>query len=1321
MAKFSVKKPYTIIVAVLGILVLGIVAFTRMTTDLLPELTLPYLVVMTTYPGASPEKVEQNVTKPQEAALATVNQVERIQSISSENYAVVILEFSSGVDMSRAMLETREELDVLSGSMEEAVGKPVMMQISPDMLPIMVAAVDGDDYDTEELSALMKEEIAPYLEGVDGVASVSVSGLIERTENIVISQEKMAKVNQKLQKKIEAQLEEAEAQLLEAKEQLDAGKAELESQLAALQDGSIQADQGFLQGRMELLKMELAMSQSQADLQQQKIILAQLSNVLPQLETLVAYLDTQNGEMRNQIAASESELAQLQASYDTEQAAYDARYAELTAQLEEFGGEADGESLRDNPQAAETAQQLAELTAERSTLEVRRQEIALRTQMLEGTRQSLAASENLAEQTKAQLADAKAQLAQASAAIAEGEAALSTGSAMVGEGQTTLNNQEADTRQQLNEASAMLESASAELQAGEKELNNQLENFDQTKAEALKQAALEGIITPELITGILTAQHFSMPAGYLSSEDGTSYLLRVGDEIESLEELQNLVLFDPNMEGIDPILLSDVTELYVTDNTGDSYARVNGNDGLMFTVQKQNTYSTADVAHGLEKASKEIEAKYEGVHITTLMNQGNYIDMVVDSVLNNLLMGGVLAILILLLFLKDIRPTVMIACSIPVSVVFAIVCMYFAGVTLNLISLSGLAVGVGMLVDNSVVVIENIYRLRNKGANRIQAAVSGASQVAGAITASTLTTVCVFLPIVFVEGMTRQLFQDMALTIAFSLMASLIVAMTLVPMMASKMLTHVKEQKPGLMDRMLGGYEKLLRLALKWKPAVLIGSLVLLVLSAMLAMSRGTSYLPESDSYQMSVSLTMPEDALLEDTITMSDEVISRLTAFEDVDKVGATLDSVNLGFGTSSRSVTMYVLLKEDKKESSQELAKEMTAACADLDCELTISGSTMDVSSLGSSGISIEIRSQNLKDLQEGAKLVAERLATVEGTQNVSNGMEDPSPELHVMIDKNEAMKHNLTVAQVFATLAGGIAEPVSSVTITDTGEAYPLLIMDGEDALTAEDLQDYELTAQSTTGETSTVKLSDIAHIEETTAFSSISRVDQKRYLNVTAEIADGYNVGLVSQDVEDALSDLELPDGTEIVSNGENETIMEAMEQLVLMLALGILCIYFIMVAQFQSFKSPFIVLFTMPLAATGGFLGLYLTGNEISVVSMIGFVMLAGIVVNNGIVLVDYINQLRLEGTEKKAAIIEAGMTRMRPILMTALTTVLGLVTMAMGIGSGADLMAPIAIVTIGGLLYATLMTLFVIPVIYDLLNRRELKKVREEDLELLQI
>lgn len=1382
MSKFSVRKPYTVIVAVLAVLILGVVSFTRMTTDLLPEMNLPYLVVMTTYPGASPEKVEDTITKVQEASLATVSQVESIQSISSDNYAIVILEFSADVDMSRAMLETREELDMLSAGMAEGIGSPIMMQISPDMMPIMVAAVDGDGYDTEALSQLVSEEIAPILEGVDGVASVTVSGAIERTENIVISQEKIHKVNQQLQEKIEAQLSEAEKQLLDAKEQIEAGKAELESQMSAYEDGSIQAEQGFLQGKLELLKMEISMSQSQADLEEQKATVQQLSALLPQLEGVVAQLENQNAEFDARIAESEAEVAQLQASYDTDKAAYDQKYAEVMEQLEALQNPSEdsanaeeiaalraeiqeleqrltelseqlqntedeeaevireemaqitteliekasqlGELLSSSEEgegASALAEELSNLATEAASLELRRQEIQMRQELLAQTRETLASSEGVAATARTQLEDTKAQLAAANTAIAEAEAALANGSSLVAANQDNLNNQEADTKQQLNEAGELLESAADALSAGEQELNNQLENFDTTKAEALEQAALDGIITTDLITAILTAQNFSMPAGYATSEDGTEYLVCVGDEIESLEELKSLVLFDPGIEGIDPIRLSDVADIYVTDNSGESYARINGNDGLIFSVQKQNTYSTAEVAHALTDAAKEIEEKYPEIHITSLMNQGDYIDMVVDSVLDNLLMGGVLAVIILLLFLKDIKPTFIIACSIPISVIFAVVCMYFSGVTLNLISLSGLAVGVGMLVDNSVVVIENIYRLRSKGAGRIQAAVSGAAQVAGAITSSTLTTVCVFFPIVFVEGMTRQLFQDMALTIGYSLMASLIVALTLVPMMASKMLTSTKEKKHRLFDKMVAGYEKLLSLTLRCKPVVLILSLVLLIVSALLALSRGTGFLPESDSYQMSVSLTMPEDATLEDTIAMSDQVIERLNAFEDVDTVGAMLDSTNMGMGVSSRSVTMYVLLKEDKDHTSQELAAEMTKACEDLECELTVSGSTMDVSALGGSGVSVQIRSQDLDDLKESADRIAEIIAQVPGTQNVFNGIEDPSPELHIVVDKNEAMKQGLTVAQIFADLAGGLAEPASSVTITENKEEYPVLVIDGEEALTAEDIYEYEITVENQAGEEVTVKLSDVAAIEETTAFSSINRIDQKRYLSVTAEIADGYNVGLVSADVEEALADIALPEGTELIMAGENETIMEAMEQMVLMLLLGVVLIYFIMVAQFQSFRSPFIVLFTMPLAATGGFLGLYLTGNEVSVVSMIGFVLLAGIVVNNGIVLVDYVNQLRLEGTEKREALLEAGKTRLRPILMTAITTILGLLPMAFGMGSGSDMMAPIAIVTVGGLTYATLMTLFVVPVIYDLLNRKELQKVSEEELEILNL
>jgi HAE1 family hydrophobic/amphiphilic exporter-1 len=387
---------------------------------------------------------------------------------------------------------------------------------------------------------------------------------------------------------------------------------------------------------------------------------------------------------------------------------------------------------------------------------------------------------------------------------------------------------------------------------------------------------------------------------------------------------------------------------------------------------------------------------------------------------------------------------------------------------------------------------------------------------------------------------------------------------------------------------------------------------------------------------------------------------------------------------------------------------------------CEVVASGSNMDMSALGGSGVSIQIRGDEIETLQKIAKEVATIVASVEGTKEVSDGMDNPDPQLKITVNKNEAILKGLTVAQVYQVIAGEINTSSDVTTLRYDMTDYPVVVLGAgsEIDITRQELADYQFTVTNKDGSISSIALSEIATVEEGESLSSIRRDGQQRYLTVSASLIDGYNIGLVSQEIEDAIKDYELPRGYEIISSGENENINDALVEMVKMLLLAIAFIYLIMVAQFQSLLSPFIVMFTIPLAFTGGFVGLILTGNAVSVISMIGFVMLAGIIVNNGIVLVDYIIQLRLDGMNKRDALIEAGKTRMRPILMTALTTVLGLSTMALGIGMGADMVQPIAIVTIGGLLYATITTLFVIPVLYDIFNRKELKKISEEELKL---
>jgi HAE1 family hydrophobic/amphiphilic exporter-1 len=758
------------------------------------------------------------------------------------------------------------------------------------------------------------------------------------------------------------------------------------------------------------------------------------------------------------------------------------------------------------------------------------------------------------------------------------------------------------------------------------------------------------------------------------------------------------------------------------------YAKVNGNDAIILSMNKQTSYSTAEVSDSIKERLSSLTKEKEGLHVTYLMDQGMYIDVVVNSVLNNLLSGAVLAILILLLFLKDIRPTFVIACSIPISVISAVVLMYFSGVTLNIISLSGLAVGVGMLVDNSIVVIENIYRLRNKGISRIKAAVTGASQVAGAIISSTLTTVCVFLPIVFIEGMTRQLFMDMALTIGYSLLASLVVALTLVPAMSASILRKLKEKKHPVMDILIMAYDKAIRFCLRFKAIVLIFAVVLLVGSAFLAVRQGTEYMPEMDSTQVTITATMPEGLTQAEAKVLADDVMSRILKVSDVETVGGMMANGNAmgsimgGMRGSSKgtNVTIYAILKEDKKTTSQTIATKINEVCADMPCEVVASGSNMDMSALGGSGVSIQIRGDEIETLQKIAKEVATIVASVEGTKEVSDGMDNPDPQLKITVNKNKAILKGLTVAQVYQVIAGEINTSSDVTTLRYDMTDYPVVVLGAgsEIDITRQELADYQFTVTNKDGSISSIALSEIATVEEGESLSSIRRDGQQRYLTVSASLIDGYNIGLVSQEIEDAIKDYELPRGYEIISSGENENINDALVEMVKMLLLAIAFIYLIMVAQFQSLLSPFIVMFTIPLAFTGGFVGLILTGNAVSVISMIGFVMLAGIIVNNGIVLVDYIIQLRLDGMNKRDALIEAGKTRMRPILMTALTTVLGLSTMALGIGMGADMVQPIAIVTIGGLLYATITTLFVIPVLYDIFNRKELKKISEEELKL---
>ena len=1298
LSKLSVKKPYTVIVGVILVIVLGAVSLTKMTTDLLPDMSLPYALVITTDMGASPEEVESDVTAPVEASMATTSSIKNVSSASYDNYSMVILEYEQNANMDSVIIEIQQKLDQLEGSFPDGAGKPMIMQIDPDMMPVMVASADVEGMTQSEISDYVENELSPVLESIDGVASVSTTGTVEENIHVTLDQDKIDALNQKIQSKIEEQFTEPQEQLDQAAEQVESGRRQMESGKDQLANQLGQAENEVINGKSQAFVAESDLSQNYTVLKATDEL---IKRAIPELQSIYE---------QGMGLKADIEQAQKEAQMNSDDGSR--RIEEL---LEEAKISGDQEQI--NQILAMTGENQESIAEAGKRLELLQEELLeLNTSLNQQWADQLAAL-NVSLSSIDDIPQVITQLSQKQVEIQTAMAALQTAQEQVTDGKTTLDDAYVTLNRMEIDGILEMSEASAQLAVGEVRLEQGQEKLDESKQSALDSADLNQILSVETLGQILTAQNFSMPAGYVN-ENKKQYLVRVGDEVSSVEELENLVLVDVGMDGIAPIRLSDVAKTEVVDDTGDSYSKVNGNPAIMLSIEKQTGYSTGDVTKRIKTRFESLEKENDKLHMTILMNQGVYIDTIVQSVMENMILGAILAVLILILFLKDIKPTLVIACSIPLSVVFAIVLMYFTGISLNIISLSGLALGVGMLVDNSIVVIENIYRLRNQGLSIRKAAVEGAGQVAGAIFASTLTTVCVFAPIIFTEGITRQLFVDIALTIAYTLAASLIVALTFVPMMASGALKNTREIKHPWFDRILDGYEKVLRVALRFKPIVLICVVVFLVASVTLSVSKGFTFMDMNmETEQLTVTVSAKEDEKLtfEELMERADEVVDKISGISGVDSIGAMAGGGGIMSMGSTDSVTMYVLI-DDSGATGSEITASIQALTADLDCDVNTDSSASDMSSFFGSGISVRVSGKDLDKLQKLAGQIAEVVEKTEGTVDVDDGLGDTTPSFTVKVDKEKAAKYGMTTAQVYQLVYKQLASNTSSTTISTDLKDYKVYVQSGEQAdVTPGDIR--KLTFPYTdriSGETTDIPLKDIAEFEEGESLNVINRSSQTRYISVTAGVDEDHNVTLVSNQIQKGLDKIKLPDGYEISMTGEDETIRDAMNQLYLMLILAVVFIYLIMVAQFQSFLSPFIIMFTIPLAFTGGFFALFVTDNEVGVVSMIGFVMLAGVIVNNGIVLVDYINQLRREGMDKKEAIVTAGRTRLRPILMTALTTILAMSTMAMGLGSGSEMMQPMAIVTEGGMLYGTLLTLIVVPCIYDLFTRN--KSMVEEEI-----
>lgn len=1255
LSKFSIKKPFTILVAVVIVIVFGVIALTKMTPDLFPKINTPYVIVMTTYPGASPEEAESEITKPMEQQLATLSNIKNVTSVSAANYSMIQLEFSDSVNMDSVSVDIRDKIDQIEGVLPDTAGTPVVMKISMDMMPVVTAAVGMDDKSSGEVSQFTKDNLQSQLEGVEGVASVSAMGMVDDNVQIVLSQDKIDAVNSKVAAAINSQMGDAEGQMKSGMAAAKKGKKQIQEGKKAVKDG-----------------------QSQAAKQ-------------------LAATKTKLQESRDQLISLKQNGPTIKALYE---------------QYKKY---------KDDPiMGPQIESQLKALGIDPSSLD----------------------------QLVPQIDQADAQLKHIDKALEDLDA---QGSAM--------NFEQGSKYADLTSAEGTVESTVNQLQSA-------LSQLQSSKEAALASADMTGVITMQNVSAILSAQNFSMPAGYIT--DGKAeVLVSVGDKIKDKDELEDLILFDMGIDGLDPIRLCDVATVSYTDDDAETYAKINGNNGVLLSFTKQSSYATADVSENITDKFAQLEKEYkdDGLSFTTLYDQGDYIHIVINSVLQNLLLGAILAIVILLVFLRDLRPTLITAVSIPLSVIFAIVLMYFSGVTLNMISLAGLAIGVGMLVDNSIVVVENIYRLRSMGYSRVQAAVSGAVQVAGAITASTLTTICVFVPIIFVDGMTRDIFTDLALTVAYSLLASLLIALTLVPAMARGLLK--KETRLTVLSqtgRFMDKYRAAVRWALCHKAIVLIAAVVLLVGSSGLALMRGLSFMPSMSTPQISATIQMPKESTLKETSDTTDKIVKEIRKVDGVETTGAMLSSDTagmMGMSGMSQDVTstmVYIIMDEDKADNGKIIAKKLDKLAKKYNCEI-VTSADMDMSSMmGGSGVQIKLYSEDLKQLRTAGVAVERKLKDMKSLEDVSTIDEDSSKELHVVVNKNQAMKYGLTVAQVYQQISAKLTKESAATTLSENGSSMDVVVENSTGkAFTREDLENMKLKASGSAGSSgaaggsgsaaasggsmsgasgssaggasssassgsSEVKLSSIADIQTTASLSEINHDNQKRSLSVTASVKDGYNITHVNSDVQKMIKKEKLiPSGVKVDYGGENEEIMHSMKQMMLMLLVGFILVYLVMVAQFQSLRSPFIVIFTIPLAFTGGMLALLICGQDVSVVSMMGFVMLMGVVVNNAIVLVDCINRFRLEGMDMESAVIEAGAVRMRPVLMTAITTILGLLPLAIGLGTGAEMMQPVAIVCIGGLLYATLTTLIVIPIMYRLFAKKHMEKIAEEELEVVNV
>lgn len=1018
LVKFAVKRPVTITILVAVILITGFLTYSRMPLDLLPEMTLPVVAVISTYPGAGPEEVESQVSEPLESILNNVSNIKELHSTSSEGQSTILVLFEWETDMDTAALDVREKIAMVEKYLPDEVDKPMVIKMDPSMLPVIQLGLSGS-HDLAQLQKIAEDVIEPRLSRIPEVSSVIMTGGLER----------------------------------EIKVEVDPVK---------------------------------------------------------------------------------------------------------------------------------------------------------------------------------------------------------------------------------------------------------VENYGLTLGQ---------------VTGVLRAENFNMSGGKVE-QGGREYFVRNLQQFESLEDIRNVAILTSSGNTI---YLKDIATIVDGYKDDPQLTRVNGVSAVGIHCLKQTDANTVTVSREVQKELEKIKQELGGtIDVKVIFDQADFVEFSIKDTLKIIVEGALLAMLVLFLFLRSVRSTLIIFTSIPLAIIATFIVMYFNNSTINLITMGGLALGVGRIVDDSIVVFENIYRHRALGVPPLEAAINGASEVGNAVIAATLTLIAVFLPVAMVEGITSILFRPLAMTVCVSVFASLLIALTIIPLLSSRMLTDKameKKEAQGRIMRMVQGfgqwldglgdkYKSFLEICLQRRRRVIIIVTVLLVASLAAVPLVGAEFMPKVDAGEISITIEADKGNKVSDTDKIVRQVEKHIQEIPEMETVFTSVgNSANMAMesGTVGDQAAIHVKLcsKTKRQRSVDTVAEDIRQRLGDV-AGAKIKVSVMDAATtMGSSEgpINVQIRGDDMDVLRELSEQVKDIVRTVPGTREVVSSITDGKPEIQVKVDRQRAATYGLTPGQIASEVNNAMQGKVATRYKVEGEEVDVRVryIPEGHDNI------DYLSNLTILTPSGAVIRLGQVATFEMAQGPIKINRIDQVRRADINGYLWNRDLKG-VMDDIKLRVDKIELPAGYTVEYGGENKDMMETFTNLALALVLAIILVYAVMAIQYESFFDPFVIMFSVPTAFIGVVLGLLLTGRSFSVPAFIGVIMLVGVVVSNAIVFVDYLKQMREKGMERDAAIIETGRVRLRPILMTAFATILAMIPLSLGISRGGEFQAPLATVVIGGLLVSTLVTLVLVPVVYSIFD-----------------